>query len=96
MEALTALIAVPLIGVAMWTLFTLGFTGETEETPNDGPIFVELGVTALRAEVTMTAVESDFRARGLIHEAEGARQMRAAVRGLLELLREEHEQANAK
>jgi hypothetical protein len=91
MDALAALIAVPLICVAIWTLFTIGLIGAPEEeSPKDGPIFVELGVTTLRAEVAMTAVESDFRARGLIHEAEGARQMRAAVKSLLATLGEEN------
>lgn len=54
------------------------------------PVMVDLNLLTLKAESTMAAVEGTLKARQLHHEAEGARQTRAAVKALLEATKHEH------
>ena len=80
--------------IAFAVLFSLG---SSESKPEDEVVpdasgMVDIELVALKVEIVMNAVESNFYARHLVHEAEGARQMRAAVRGFLEGVKIEQQQ----
>ena len=92
MDAAAWLFIIPVLIIGLWVLFSLGLPQDGAPPPGEdapAPVMVDLGILTLRAEVVMTGVESDFRSRGLIHEAEGARQMRVAIRALLEGVKNE-------
>lgn len=93
------LVVLAVVVVALLALFSVGVGGTLPATtpatkpelallpPGAPPFLVDLNILALKAEVTMNACEINLRQHQLHHEAEGARQMRAAVSQLLEATR---------
>ncbi|MEJ2116585.1 MAG: hypothetical protein P8Y47_12155 [Alphaproteobacteria bacterium] len=81
-------VGVFILVLAMAMLFSFGDASPSSaaSTAETTPVMVELETLTMQAELIMSAIENDFRARQLTHEAEGARQMRAAVKAHLESL----------
>lgn len=79
-------IGVFVLALAMVMMFSFGKVLPHASTAEPTPVMVELETLKMQAELIMNAIENDFRSRQLIHEAEGARQMRVAIRAHLENL----------
>ena len=67
----------------------------SEETPPEFPgvILVDLATLLMRMEIATNAVETLLRQKGFKRDAEGARQVREAVRHEFEQVKNEHLQA---
>jgi flagellar basal body-associated protein FliL len=79
-------IGVFVLVLAMAMMFSFGEALPHASTAEPSPVMVELETLTMQAEIIMNAIENDFRSRQLIHEAEGARQMRVAIKAHLENL----------
>jgi hypothetical protein len=69
---------------------------EAPKDEGDQRLMVDLSLLALRVEVASNAVEIVLRQRGFERDADGARQVRDAVRTTFEQVKAEHLQALAR
>jgi hypothetical protein len=77
--------------IAVWALLSGALPQETPPQAPEAvvpepppPILVDLRRLSVEVDLAMNAVENDLRMRQLVHEAEGARQMRATVKKVLQ------------
>lgn len=88
--------AVVLIGLVVFSSFS-GPAPATPALPDPPPtpeqLIADISTLGLRAEIVMNAVEIEYRTKHFHREAEGAKQMRTAIR---EFLAQEIAKAQAK
>jgi hypothetical protein len=88
----TMFVVILLALLAGWALTPR--TPSAEPPPEfPGLIFVDLATISMRMEIATNAIETVLRQRGLKRDAEGARQVREAVRHTFEQVKNEHLQA---